>query len=223
MKSLKIIFLVLSVFPVISCTSAPSTEQKSANMLADTAPFSVGSFSAGVNRQFAFGIDQNNFSVSFEPRTNRVVIDYSIFGGGPYKLYLDNDTRNLVLKAVTQYKSDFDQKKLAVKGNHVAIYGSSPALLDWGSVPFNSSSKPVIQTGYQFEGGAPYFTLVLPQTANDLYNGLNASKVQFSAYESWFFTRDQASALADLLVQKKLQDMTDEQVAKNPVIVPDKY
>lgn len=126
-----------------------------------------------------------------------------------YIVQMDETARKKLAKAVDDYISDFDNKRLQRKGrNLLKQYGAIDVRLHWGSLrgstPNNGSGK--LNMGYSFENKSPYFTLSTYPVKNDYYDVVGDSTTRESLSLKYYFTKAQARALVEMLSDEALAD-----------------
>ncbi|MBR1640539.1 MAG: hypothetical protein IJ688_14290 [Treponema sp.] len=126
-----------------------------------------------------------------------------------YFVQMDEKARHQLAKAVENYLSDFENKRLQRKGNkRFKQYGSMDVKLHWGSIksstPNNGSGQMYL--GYSFENKSPYFTLFCYPIKNDYYDVVGDSAARESLSIKYFFTKAQAQDLVNLLSDNKIAE-----------------
>ena len=124
-----------------------------------------------------------------------------------YFVQMDESARKKLAKAVDNYISDFENKRLNRKEkNSYKKYGSMTVKLHWGSLkgstPNYGSGKMSI--GYTFEKSSPYFTLSAFPVQNDYYEYAGESTTRESMSVKYYFTKAQARDLVTMLSDENL-------------------
>ena len=126
-----------------------------------------------------------------------------------YFIQMDETARHKLARAVDNYYSDFDAKRLERKGKNIyKKYGSIDVKFHWGAVkgstPNNGTGS--LYMGYSFENGSPYFTLMSYPVKNDYYDVVGDSTTRESMTIKYFFTKAQAKDLVTMLSDEKLAE-----------------
>lgn len=124
-----------------------------------------------------------------------------------YFVQMDETARKKLAKALDNYISDFDNKRLNRKEkNSYKKYGNMTVKLHWGSVkgstPNYGSGK--MNIGYVFEKSSPYFTLSAFPVQNDYYEYVGDSTTRESMSVKYYFTKAQARDLVTMLSDENL-------------------
>lgn len=126
-----------------------------------------------------------------------------------YYLFMNETSRNNLRKAVDNYFSDFENKRLLRDGKNTdKIYGKTDVNLRWGTL---SNSTPnngdaVMNLGYVFKKGSPYFSITIYPTFNK-YSEVTSAVDRESMMLTYYFTKAQISEILSMLDE----DMITEQ------------
>lgn len=185
----------------------------------------VGSFDVStmglnskVKKQDAtFLIDEKTYNAGFG---SSILAAYCV-------MLMDQKTRSVYINAVNSYLSDFENKKLDRKNKKsYKKYGKSKATIYWGMVKSQTSNYayPEAFFGYTFKEKSPYFTITMYPTVNEKRK-VDDSAVDESMIINYYFTKAQASALADFLAEDNLSNFFGNAipVVQEEEIEPDEY
>ncbi|MCR4579350.1 MAG: hypothetical protein K5681_03285 [Treponema sp.] len=126
-----------------------------------------------------------------------------------YIVQFDENGRKKLAKAVENYLSDFENKRLQRKGKNLyKQYGSVNAKLHWGALKSSTpnNGKGPVYFGYGFENQSPYFTISAFPVKNDYYDVAGESTTRESMNLKYYFTKAQAKELVNMLSDEKLQE-----------------
>ena len=126
-----------------------------------------------------------------------------------YYVQMDQNARQKLAKAVEQYLSDFENKRLNRKGkNTFKNYGSISVTLQWGSLKSSTpnNGEGPLYLGYSFENKSPYFTLTAFPIQNNYYEVVGESTTRESLNLKYLFTKAQAQELVRLLSEDKISE-----------------
>jgi len=183
-----------------SCGTARSSVEQT-NMLADVEPFSIGTVRASFDKSFSQDVATTNVEVIFYPRKNEValVFRYDLL---QYWQFWDEESRKQFVEALNRYKEDFTNQRLSTNySKSRAIYGMVSGRCEWKTLSISGTyrSSPVIELGYRFKAGSPYFST--HQTKAKEETGLNPKGIPESHPFAMYFNRAQGDDLARLFDQ----------------------
>lgn len=186
------------------CT-AVSAEGSGSRRIADIDPVEIGKAAIGTKGLFSSTVQQDEAQILFAPRTNSVLLDCKI-DNLKISLQLTEASRAAFIAAVREYSKEFDARTLNVRAKKTSdVYGRSNATLQWGAFTLNGKAEPKIRFGYTFiERKKPYFTLTMPEATNTGEQNDNVSVDDTSPLLILYFTKSQALALGEMLLQDNL-------------------
>jgi RNA recognition motif-containing protein len=173
-------------------------------MLVDVEPFSIGTVNASFDKMFSSDVAQTDVEVIFHPRKNEVALKFKS-DGLQYWQYWNEEGRKLFIEALNQYKADFESQKLITNYNKSrAIYGETNGHYEWKTLSISGiyRSSPVIELGYRFKAGSPYFSTHQLKAIEE--TGLNKKGIPESQPFAMYFNRAQGDDLARLFDQSFL-------------------
>lgn len=221
MKSANIFVVIVTVL-VIGCTTAKPPVQ-SVDMVANAEPYEVGIVSANFSTFLGIGMKSGTFTIDFVPRTNEIVL-VTKNQGNETLIYLNRESRDIILFAANEYLDQFDNRALSQNGKKLDVYGKFLAFMKWGMLTLNAEGTATISVGYEFQKNAPYFTLTIPETTNDRYlSTTRSSRIKQSGYFQIFFNRSQLIEFAEYLVQENLESTLEEKNVSRASTDPDEY
>jgi len=189
-----------------SCGTARSGV-KQTNMLADVEPFSIGTVSASFDKIFSSDTATAGVEVIFHPRKNEVALEFS-YETQRYWQFWDEEGRKQFAEALNRYKEDFSNQRLSTSySKSRAIYGKANGRCEWKPLSISGiyRSSPVIELGYRFKAGSPYFST--HQTKAKEERGLNPKGIPESRPFAMYFNRSQGDDLARLFNQAFLLEL----------------
>jgi len=213
------IFACITAALVFSCGTArgvkPSVKQT--NMLADVEPFSIGTVSASFDKNFSFDVATADVEVIFYPRKNEVALRFKYDWLQCWQFW-DEEGRKQFVEALNRYKEDFSNQRLSTSySKSSAIYGKVSGRYEWKTLSISGiyRSSPVIELGYRFKAGSPYFSA--HQTKAKEETGLNPKGITESKPFAMHFNRAQGDDLARLFDQAFLLDLLGDKVQQGIV------
>ena len=182
-------------------------------MLADVDPFSLGSINISLDKTFSSDVKEAAADVMFYPRENAVALEFKQ-GVMQYRQFWDETGRRKFIKTSKKYIEDFANQNLVTKYNKSrAIYGNVTGRFQWKTMAFSPTygASPVIQLGYRFRDGSPYFAVYQKKAGEE--TGTNSKGVSESPSFSVYFTRAQSEELAGLFDQAFLLETLNRENA----------
>jgi hypothetical protein len=174
---------------------------KQLNMLADVEPFSIGIVSASFEKAFSSDVAQTDVEVIFHPRENEVALKFKR-SGLQYWQFWNEEGRQQFIDAVNRYEEDLTNQSLSTNySKSRAIYGATNGRYEWKTLSISGiyRSSPVIELGYRFMTGSPYFTTHQMKAKEE--TGLNKKGIPESKPFAIYFNRAQGEDLARLFDQ----------------------
>ncbi len=126
-----------------------------------------------------------------------------------YYVQMDEKARNKLKKAVENYLSDFENKRLQRKGRNLhKQYGTMDAKLQWGSLKTSTPNNGTgtFFLGYSFENKSPFFTISCYPVMNNYYETAGDATTRESIQVKYYFTKAQAAALVEYLSDEKIAE-----------------
>jgi len=164
------------------------------------------------------GLRTVKLTVDYYPIEDAVCLQYRV-DLMTYYLFLDKEGREAYLKALKQYKEDYEKKALKTKGSRSTKrqYGNIEIYLVWQAFAFTMRSRAntIVDFGYDIKtissNRVSFFTLYRRET---FYRDINASEQErrVATNEPMYFTRTQADELAILLDQDYLKELTPDKI-----------
>jgi len=183
-------------------------------MLADVEPFSIGTVSASFDKTFSSYVETTDVEVIFYPRKNEVALGFR-YKTLQYWQFWDEDGRKQFIEALNRYKEDFSNQGLSTSySKSRAIYGKINGRCEWKTLSISGiyRSSPVIELGYRFKAGSPFFST--HQTKAKEETGLNKKGISESQPLTMYFTRAQGDDLARLFDQAFLLGLLGDKAQK---------
>jgi hypothetical protein len=201
-----VILICLAVFFAFSCT-AVDPARRYPNMVANADPVSAGSVEIVFDRLFSSKLNKAEVEVIFHPRLNSVALDFR-YEMISYRQFWDLPARLQFAAALERYKEDYEARKLETQYRKTkAAYGRTRGRLEWETFKFSKTyiAQPVIELGYRFKQGSPFFTTLMRSTKEDAPPGDNSDME--SRQINMYFTRAQADELVKLFDQEYLMGL----------------
>lgn len=143
-----------------------------------------------------------------------------------YIVQFDEDARQKLAKAVENYLSDFENKRLQRKGKHTErTYGKISYRLDWGATSTITPNNGVGEgyLGYEFVKNSPYFVISNYPFENKYYERAGDATERESMTLRYFFTKAQARQLVELLSEEKINSqLSESNISREPTEI-DEY
>lgn len=224
-KRFVVCFFAISILTACATTH---NDRDTKAVIANVDPFELGSFEASFSDFTGFMISKGTMTVDFAPRENRIILNLKNQGNMTH-IYLDESARSAINASMNRYYDDFESRSLRREGKANDAYGKISAYMEWGLLMINAKGTAEIRMGYKFVDKSPYFTLTIPETANEIYEKAGGSRVRQSGFLQIFFTRSQATEFAKTLEQENLLAALREQRENMPlanqdnVDTPDAY
>jgi hypothetical protein len=210
-----VILTCLAVFLAFSC-SAVDPARRYPNMVADADPVSAGSVEIVFDRLFSSKLNKVEVEVIFHPRLNSVALDFR-YELIRYRQFWDLPARLQFAAALERYKEDYEARKLGTQYRKTkAAYGRTRGRLEWETFKFSKTyiAQPVIELGYRFKQGSPFFSTLMRSTKEDAPPG-DSSDME-SRQINMYFTRAQAEELVKLFDQEYLLGLLGKRESVSP-------
>lgn len=192
----------------LSCTTSPRINKE--EMLADMDPIELKTLSVGISKVLFNEPKASEMTAVLYPREGAVALEFT-YSGNKNKLFFNRLTRDQFISALVEYQRLYEARGLdREQKSSKPAFGTAVASHRWGIMTFNGEANPKIVYSYAFEESSPYFTVFIPRTANLLYKGVTGSRVKESFDVTLYFTRAQATALAELFDQDFLVKLVEE-------------
>lgn len=166
----------------------------------------------------AFGVlKQKRATVTIDPKLQEAGFGSSYLAAY-YYLFWDAAARESLIKAIDNYYSDFENKRLKRdNGNSYKLYGKIPVRLRWGtlsnSTPNNGETEMYV--GYKFKEKSPYFVITIYPAFNE-YSNVTDAVDRESMMLTYYFTKAQLLDLKSMLdnevISKTLIDFNSDDV-----------
>lgn len=142
---------------------------------------------------------------------------YCYYDTSAYAVQFAQPARAVLVSAVEQYLSDFENKKLnknAKKKDTESIYGTAEAYEEYGIAlaNLNHAARPKVCFGYEFIKGNPYF-MIYAKKAKDLKyikRSGDDSNADSTIPQRYYFTKAQAKTLATFLSDSNIESLRKE-------------
>lgn len=192
--------------------SVSAAEKAGSQKIADIDPVEIGKAGIGTKGLFDSDVKQDEARVFFAPRTNTILLECKA-ENLKVRLQLTQEGRSDFIAAVRQYNRDYDARSLNVRTKKTNdLYGRSSGGLEWGSFSLTGKAEPRIRYGYVFiDRKKPYFTLSLNEAPNLGEQHDDISVDDNSPALILYFTKKQATALGEMLMQDNLVSILKEQ------------
>jgi hypothetical protein len=164
------------------------------------------------------GLRTVKITVDYYPMEDAVCLQYRL-DLMTYYVFLDKEGREAYLKALKQYKEDYENKALKTRGSKSTRrqYGNIEIYLIWQAFSFTMRSRAntLVDFGYDIkvvsDNRASFFTLYRREA---IYRDINASEQErrTATNEPMYFTRTQADELAALFDQDYLKALTPDKI-----------
>lgn len=154
----------------------------------------------------AFGVlKQKKATVTIDPKLQEAGFGSSYLAAY-YYLFWDAAARESLIKAIDNYYSDFENKRLKRdNGNSYKIYGKIPVRLRWGtlsnSTPNNGETEMYV--GYKFKEKSPYFVITIYPAFNE-YSNVTDAVDRESMMLTYYFTKAQLLDLKSMLAEETI-------------------
>jgi hypothetical protein len=204
-STVPLIFFVL--FSLLSCKSTPKEI-----LIADMDPLEAGIVDGGVMAYFPTRIKQIPLTLSFDPRSNTVYMQFS-YQTVTYRQYWDPPSRVRFISAVERYHADYEARNLPERKHRRSrrAYDVLDGLTEWGAFKFmiNARSRPKVYLGYTFRENSPYFLITQMSAKNERST---TDDEQNSLQIELYFTRAMAADLARLFDQDHLASLVPDRM-----------
>jgi len=228
MKYISILVLALSL---VACSTTKTVKEEPFTVDFDSPKFPVGTVEAQFEKIVNIaGLRTLNVTVEYFPLEDAVCLQYRL-DFMTFYMYLDADGRAAFVSALEQYKEDFANKSLEVKGSKKTRrkYGNVEIYLIWQAFSYTVRAKTntFIDYGYDIravsKNRASFFTIYRREA---IFRDKNLSEQdrRVAPNEVMYFTRAQADELAALFDQELLKSLNTGNIKKNTGhVVPDVY
>ena len=207
----KLIIILAAVLAVVSCNSTSIRQSESARqrftVSLNSAQIPLGEVEVQFLRAFG-GLRQDTAEVIYFPQEDAVCLQYQGDLGTTYHQFWSSEGRIAFLRALGQYKIDYDARNLNSNNSRTrAIYGSVEGFLIWQSYSFSirANGNMSLELGYQFRDRLPYFSI--SQREADYVDANTESRNRTSTVVNMHFTRAQADELAAFFEPMFLQGL----------------
>lgn len=230
MKYIIIFVLILTVSPLFnSCTvPQPVKKEEGFSVKLDSPKLNAGFFEAQFEKLVDIGeLRKANVTVDYYPLDDAVCLQYRL-DFMTYYLFWDKNGREAFMKALEQYKEDYDQRKLNPKGSKKTKtqYGNVNGYLIWqGAKYMVRSFTPVdIGLGYYIRNvmkqRVAFFTVYQPEAT--FIDEMSKNEKRQSNIITMYFTKVQADILSNLFDQDFLKSLSGR-IENRPNNILDSY
>ena len=220
MKSLSVLSVLIIAFTLGSCTFFKNQYVKMGNkekyfsVSLDSPNFAAGETEAQFDNPIPLApLRKAEVNIIYFPFEDAVCLKYRIDMIYFYQFW-DREGRETFIKALSDYNTAFDDKKLNSKnsGKTRNLYGLTIGYLIWQSNTFTKqmNSNMFIELGYYFRNKAPFFTIT---QGDAYYEDLSYSDERqhiFAAERPVFLTKAQAAEIANCFDQTYLLSLVPE-------------
>ncbi len=188
-----------------SCAGTPNPVSYKTFKVAEAEPFEVGLFKYGDKSLFGSDVNQSESVVFFEPRTNTVRFEFRSHGV-KYRVRMPETMRSAVIKAVAEYRKNFDERSLNISAKGTQKnYGREVVRIEWGVTDYKAEGETLVELGYLFvDRKTPYFTLTFQKGKNQGRTVDGGESDEYSPITALYFTKAQATNFAEVLLQENL-------------------
>jgi hypothetical protein len=196
----------LAVFFAFSCAGVEPAKRYP-DMVADADPVSAGSVEIMLERPFSTKLNKIEAEVLFYPRLNSVALEFK-YDLILHRQFWDTTGRQQFAAALEQDKEDYAARSLQTQYRRTrAVYGKTRGRVEWEVFSFLkkiNSAQPVIEIGYRFMEGSPFFATLMRSEKEDKTIGDNPLESQ---QINMYFTRAQADELVRLFDSEYLMGL----------------
>jgi hypothetical protein len=203
------------------CISFVAYAQSAVPALADMDPVEVAKLSVSRDTIIPGSIELIETSLTIAPRPNELWIQYSDMVC-KLRFCLGPEARAVIREAGAKYLNEYEAHTLNAKKNMTHAYGKTNIKYEWGTMAFNALAHPSLSMGYRFVNKSPYFTLLIPVSANERYN-IEGSTIKQTGEMRLYFTRAQLETLVAALDNAAIEAAVAEMVKENAEAMPDAY
>ena len=198
--------LIVTCFVFLSaCGSLGQTKEKFVVAL-NSPHVQVGEIETQFNTFMSFGgLKKNLVKVFYYPREDAVCLQYRR-EFTTYNQFWSSTGRQTFLAALVQYNSEYNERTLTVQNRkNIRVYGNVGGYLYWQMYRFTVQAKSSVKVelGYQFRDNSPYFSI--HQREAEFKEEMTRDHDRTSPAITMYFTRAQASILAEMFDQETLQ------------------
>lgn len=127
---------------------------------------------------------------------------------GTYHVLFNEATRKVFRTAVANYLANFENKTLIRNTKKTyKTYGECPTKIHWSTftkqLVNHANSK--VQFGYEFRNGSPFFSITVLSSEN-IAHEKSRSTIETNVPLHFYFTKAQASQMAELLSEEKIDE-----------------
>ena len=155
---------------------------------------------------------------------------YCYYDTSAFAVQMDRAARAALLSAVAMYKDDFEAKRLdraAKQRRTEAVYGTTEVYEEYGMATANLSHAARAKAcfGYEFVKGNPYFSIYVKKAKDLKYVKRSGDDPRMgeSVPQRYYFTRAQASRLADFLSDENIASLLAQDGGQDDDAPPDDY
>ncbi|MFA6506273.1 MAG: hypothetical protein WCT14_09255 [Treponemataceae bacterium] len=196
-----------------SCASINTVkDDEGTRLIADIKPVKVARIGVSFEKFFSNELSKSDVGIVFHPRTNDVTLEFS-YQMNRNVLFISESVRSKLISSISSFSSEYEARSLNAKTNKSKtrkVYGLGLSRLEWGVISLNGEAAPELMFGYIFtDPTSPYFTISIPKTENINGQTNDEKGDEYSIETNLFFTRGQAIALGQALLQETLEAAID--------------
>ena len=203
---MKYLFLIITAFFVLSCSSSPPPRTFSVNL--NSPRYEAGAIEAYFDRYLSIGsLKKNQVNVYYYPAEDAVCLQFKVQFVSCNQFW-DRAGRDAFVAALKRYQEEYEQRKLVNRNRKTRdAYGTVQSFFTWKKTPISVQAygSPKINIGYQFNDKAVFFTTT--QLESRYEDPQSRDRSQTSPILVIYFTREQAANLAELFSQEYLQGL----------------
>ncbi|MDR2515896.1 MAG: hypothetical protein LBC88_00775 [Spirochaetaceae bacterium] len=187
--------------------------------VADIPAVHLGELNVGTLRPFGKKVEFTPVSLTYHPRTDAIALEMR--QGVLYRQYWTRRMREAFMDALETYEADYAARNLpgGSQNRTSRAYRSMTGKIEWrmSGITREYQGFPVMELGYRFESGSPYFT-VTQRIARDEREPDTSRQVS-SGRMVFYFTRAMAKELAAFFDDEYLDRLVPEAELNTPPAV----
>ncbi|MDR1909236.1 MAG: hypothetical protein LBQ35_04915 [Spirochaetaceae bacterium] len=213
LKCGKILCLLLGAALSAGACATTTLPYQADIMVANLDPIPLGTLDVGIIRLFSDEVTLLQVPVLYHPRTDAVTLELSV-QSSRFRQFWTRRMREAFIRALTQYEADYAARNLPRSSTTRMgrAYATLNGKTEWRffSITAEYQGFPLVDLGYNFKSGTPYFTVTQRKT-EDVREPQTSNKVS-SPHMVLYFTRSMAGELAALFDEEYLH-----------LLIPDRY
>ncbi len=201
-----------------SCANVEVRVPPPSRMIADVDPVELGELIVFTEKFFSSSLDKGTVTLFYNPRTDELQMHYRNSTGGKVQLHLSFEARKRFVDSFAEYNSLYENKTLKNTKNSAKAFGTSLAVLKWGGVmSLDAEGLALLEYGYAFKDGSPWYVLGVPVTQNEKYNEIEMNYSKNSSPRNFFFNRAKAAEFAALMDQATLEALVQSPLVQDEI------